>query len=120
MELARLFVGLPLPESYQRGLGELVRSLKPVAPGSCSWTKPGNWHIKPSPFWGMPTLARIPDIGAALAGTGWRAFDFKAAGGGFFPSAERPRVLWVGAGQGEDQCREMAAAVTSRFGRAGF
>lgn len=111
MELARLFVGLPLPESYQRGLGELVGALKSVVPGSCSWTKSGNWHITLA-FLGDVPLTRAPEIGAALATVAWRAFDFRAGGGGFFPSVKRPRVLWVGAVEGFEPCRDLASAVT--------
>ncbi|MBI4803838.1 MAG: RNA 2',3'-cyclic phosphodiesterase [Desulfovibrio sp.] len=110
MELARLFVGLPLPENYQRGLERLVQSLKPVVPGSCSWTRPGNWHITLA-FLGDIPLARAPELSAVLAGISWNAFSFMAGGGGFFPSAKRPRVVWVGAAEGGDRCRELASSV---------
>lgn len=119
MELARLFVGLPLPESYQRGLDQLVQSLKPVVPASCSWTKPGNWHITLA-FLGDIPLSRAPEIDAALSAVSWGTFDFKAGGGGFFPSSARPRVMWVGAAGGEGCCRELASAVASALDWLGF
>jgi 2'-5' RNA ligase len=119
MELARLFVGLRLPESYQRGLGQLVQSLNPIVPGSCSWTRTGNWHITLA-FLGDIPLDRAPEIRTALAGISWKAFDFKAGGGGFFPSAKRPRVVWVGANEGGDSCRELASSVAGALASLGF
>ena len=119
MELARLFVGLPLPEDYQRGLGELTASLKPVVPGSCSWTKPGNWHITLK-FLGDVLMEAVPDICAALAGVPWKSFRFRAGGGGFFPTSERPRVMWVGTAEGGASCRDLAAALEAALQPLGF
>jgi RNA 2',3'-cyclic 3'-phosphodiesterase len=119
MELARVFVGLPLPESYQNGLGQLIQSLKPAVSVPCSWTRPGNWHITLA-FLGDIPLDRVPEIGATLAEISWRAFDFKAGGGGFFPSAKRPRVVWVGADEGGDRCRELASSVAGALTSLGF
>lgn len=107
---ARLFVGLPLPESYQRGLADLTRTLKPLVPGTCSWTNPGNWHLTLA-FLGDVPLQIVPDLCAALATVRWEAFAFMAGSGGFFPSPECPRVFWVGAAQGGRPCRELAWAV---------
>lgn len=119
MELARLFVGLPLPEEYQSGLGKLLESLKPVVPGHCSWTRPGNWHMTLK-FLGDVPAETIPDVCAALAGVPWKPFGFRAGGGGFFPSAERPRVMWVGAAQGGAQCLELASSVELALAGVGF
>jgi 2'-5' RNA ligase len=109
-ENARLFVGLPLPESYQQGLAGLTRTLGPLVPGSCSWTKPGNWHLTLA-FLGNAPLEIVPDLCAALSSVRWETFAFMAGGGGFFPSPECPRVFWVGAAEGGRHCRELAWAV---------
>lgn len=106
----RLFVGLPLPESYQQGLADLTRALGPLVPGTCSWTRPGNWHLTLS-FLGDTPLEIVPDLCAALASVRWEPFAFMAGGGGFFPSPECPRVFWVGAAEGGRPCRELAWAV---------
>ncbi|MFP5221013.1 MAG: RNA 2',3'-cyclic phosphodiesterase [Acidobacteriota bacterium] len=109
-ESARLFVGLPLPESYQQGLAGLIRTLEPVVPGACSWTRPGNWHLTLA-FLGDVPLSMVPDLNAALASVRWESFAFTAGGGGFFPSPECPRVFWVGAAEGGRPCRELAWTV---------
>lgn len=119
IQAARLFVGLPLPEAYQRGLARLTAALRPLVPGACSWTKPGNWHLTLA-FLGDVPLERIPELGAALAGVTWDPFGFRAGGGGFFPSPECPRVLWVGAAEGGRPCRELAWAVKEALAPLGL
>ncbi|WP_051272668.1 RNA 2',3'-cyclic phosphodiesterase [Fundidesulfovibrio putealis] len=116
---ARLFVGLPLPESYQQGLAGLIRTLAPLVPGTCSWTKPGNWHLTLA-FLGDVPLNIVPDLCAALASVRWEAFPFMAGGGGFFPSPECPRVFWVGAAEGGRPCRELAWAVKDALASFGL
>lgn len=119
MELARLFIGLPLPESYQEGLGALVRTLKPVVPASCSWTRPGSWHLTLK-FLGDTPLTALPAIQAALAEVPFEPFTFRAGGGGFFPSIERPRVMWVGAAGGGGRIRELAEWMQAALEPLGF
>ena len=41
----RAFVGIALPESYQRELAAIRDRLRPFAPGPMTWTRPGNWHL---------------------------------------------------------------------------
>lgn len=119
MELARLFAGLPLPESYQDGLSGLLRQLKPAVPGKCSWTRPGNWHVTLK-FLGEVPMETLPDITAALASVSFKPIAFRAGGGGFFPSAERPRVMWAGAAEGGAACAALASGVEAALARVGF
>lgn len=119
MELARLFVGLPLPREYQDGLAALTRSLGPAAPGQCSWTRPGNWHVTLK-FLGETPLEALPDVHAALSAVAWEPFALRAGGGGFFPSAKRPRVLWVGVARGAPELRALAGQVDGALAMAGF
>jgi 2'-5' RNA ligase len=119
MDIARLFVGLPLPEYYQSGLDGLVRSLKPAVQGSFTWARPGSWHLTLKFLGDVPTQ-RLPELDAALKSVSWRAFPFRAGGGGFFPSAARPRVLWVGVASGAGRCRELTAAIEEALFELGF
>jgi len=119
MEKLRLFVGLPLPESYQQGLAALTRDLKPVVPGSCSWTRPGNWHLTLK-FLGDVPLEAVAGIQAALAGISWEAFTLRAGGGGFFPPQGRPRVAWVAAAEGGIECVRLAGLVERALAPLGF
>jgi 2'-5' RNA ligase len=119
MDIARLFVGLPLPESYQDGLAALTKSLKYVVPGSCSWTRPGSWHVTLK-FLGDVPMDNAEAVRAALAAVAWKPFAFRAGGAGFFPNIHHPRVAWVGAAEGGAACIALAAAIEAALTPLGF
>lgn len=115
MAALRLFVGLPLPEEYQRVLDELRRAWQQRLRSKLSWTRTGNWHVTLK-FLGDTEEAQIGRIEEALRSVSWRAFTLQARGGGFFPPPKgkgplRPRVVWVGLGQGVAETVALAKAV---------
>lgn len=119
MEFHRLFIGLPLPEAYQLALEALTTVLRPHVRSKCAWTKPCDWHLTLK-FLGDTPIVAIPAIQAALSAVAWEPFAFTAGGGGFFPSALRPRVLWVGAGQGGRETCALAASIESALAGLGM
>jgi 2'-5' RNA ligase len=118
----RAFVGIALPEVYQRELETLGRRLRPLAAGPVSWTRPGNWHVT------LKFLGEVPGSGpggldavkTALAGVVFAPFVLSGAGGGFFPSRQRPRVAWIGLDRGAEGCVGLAAAVDAALAPLGF
>lgn len=64
-------------------------------------------------FLGEVAPERVGPIAAALTPVGARLapFDLTLEGVGAFPSAERPRVVWVGATAGAQELSELAARV---------
>lgn len=115
MALLRLFIGAPLPESYQELLGELRDSWNKELRSKLTWTKPGNWHITLK-FLGDTDEALLPELKEALAQIAWTGYPLQGGGGGFFqppkPSRPpRPRVVWVGLRQGAAETIALAAAV---------
>ncbi len=64
-------------------------------------------------FLGEVDPGRLPEIEAALrpAAAGQTAFDVRLEGVGAFPSAERPRVVWIGATAGAGELVHLAGAV---------
>lgn len=115
----RLFVGIPLPEEYQRGLAELRERLAPRVRSRLGWTKEGNWHLTLK-FLGEVDEDRAADIGAALEGLRLAAFTLQAGGTGYFPNARNPRVFWVGLAQGADECSAWAGQVETVMEGLGF
>jgi len=119
MEFHRLFIGLALPEEYQQALKSLTVAARPHIHSKCSWTQPGDWHVTLKFLGDTPTIT-IPAIQAALAEVAWEAFSFAAGGGGFFPSPERPRVLWVGASLGGRETGALAGAIEAALTAIGI
>ena len=62
--------------------------------------------------------AILPALREAAAG--FPAFDLTLAGVGAFPSADRPRVVWVGATDGADRARALARCVAEALTPLGF
>jgi 2'-5' RNA ligase len=106
----RLFIGLPLPESYQERLGRLVGRLRGMVRSHVSWTKPGSWHLTLK-FLGEVEEGRLDGLAEALGRVRFEAFALQAGGAGFFPDARRPRVLWTGLAEGREACTALAAGI---------
>ncbi len=72
-------------------------------------------------FLGEIPAERVPPIVAALAPVGARTapFDLTLEGIGAFPSAERPRVVWMGATAGADALVRLAAEVRAALADEG-
>lgn len=92
----RAFLAFEMPDAVRSGLKrgrDLVRAALPPA----RWTRPEGWHLTVK-FLGETETAVLErltaELGPRLAGRG--AVTLELAGGGFFPSAARPRVAWIG------------------------
>jgi len=113
--MLRLFLGLPLPESYQELLRDLRNAWKKELRSKLTWTRPGNWHITLK-FLGDTDDALLPELKNALTQTVWQAYLLQGGGGGFFPPSKpgqplRPRVVWAGLRQGAAETTALASAV---------
>jgi RNA 2',3'-cyclic 3'-phosphodiesterase len=122
METVRAFVGIPLPESCQTIVGDLVRRLTPLSRGPMPGTRPGNAHLTLKFLGNVPTdgPGGIVSVHEALETVAFAPFPLTFAGGGFFPGPTRPRVVWVGLAQGAGPCRTLAAAVEAALSPLGF
>jgi len=118
----RAFVGIALPPAYQQALAIIRERLRPLAPPDMRWTRPGNWHLTLQ-FLGDVPLAGpggLDEVKAALAGVRFEPFVLAGAGGGSFPDAKRPRVVWLGLAAGGQACVRLAAAVAAALSPLGF
>ena len=88
---------------------------------------PGRASRSPAPehltllFLGEIPVERVPPIVTALALVGERSapFDLTLEGVGAFPSAERPRVVWVGATEGAEALCGLAGRVRDALAAEG-
>jgi 2'-5' RNA ligase len=103
MSRVRTFIAVELTESIRAEIEDLQHEFE-RAGTEVKWTEPENLHVT-LVFLGevddkeIPTVCRI----AAQAVAGMGPFPLSVEGVGCFPNARRPRVVWVGVGQGQDE-----------------
>ena len=123
----RCFIGLPLNETYQEILGQIIRQWKPRLRSRMTWTRPGNWHLTLK-FLGETSQEQISLLREALVNSRPAAFLLQGQGGGSFPNPDAsrktfrrgPRVLWVGLSRGVEETRELAGRVQDMTEVLGF
>ena len=116
----RCFVALALPAELREAVaGHFAREGRGIH--GVRWVPAANLHLTLQ-FLGEVEAERIPSLREALesAVAGHAAFRLGLRGAGAFPSAERPRVLWVGAGEGAAEASALAASVATALAPLGF
>lgn len=116
----RAFIAVVPPRSA-RDQVELVRDpLRELAPNG-RWVHPSLWHMTLK-FLGEVEDELVPavaDLCAQVAGE-FESFPMTMQGLGFFPNADRPKVLWVGATKGAERFEELAGALDVGLDGLGF
>jgi 2'-5' RNA ligase len=112
----RLFIAIPVPldvrQEIGRGQGQLQRH---SPPGAIRWTRPDQFHITLKYLGDVPSsqvAALEQSVSTVCAGC--PALMLTAHGVGFFPSAQKPRVIWAGA----DDPREQLAVIHRQMDEA--
>jgi RNA 2',3'-cyclic 3'-phosphodiesterase len=96
----RVFIAVPLPPDVIERLTPPVDELRAVcrtAGLDAGWSRPEGWHLTLK-FLGPVASDRIDPLLERLPGCTVRqdVFAIHLTGFGAFPSARRPRVLWIG------------------------
>lgn len=117
----RLFVAIDVPDEIRSAIeSEIVDQLRDRVPGA-RWTRPEGRHLTLK-FLGNVDADRVESIGEALRATASRHSSFEASfevvGG--FPNLRRPRVLWIGVGEGAKLMSALAQDVESGLEPLGF
>lgn len=118
----RTFVAIQLEEEMHRQLARLIDNLRESVPArAVRWVAPENIHLTLK-FLGEVPPAQIDAITEALrrAASTATPFSFELAGFGCFPSARRPRVLWVGIQETSGSLHSLQEAVDKELGKLGF
>ena len=119
MSMPRLFIGIGLPQSYQKALTPFVAAISHGMRSKVRWVKPNNWHLTLK-FLGATDEAEVPVIESALSTLQHHSFPIKAGGHGAFPNLRRPRTLWVGLKQGIEECSALAGKIEDVLANVGF
>lgn len=109
----RIFIGVEVPEAERAAIAALVAEVAgPEAWGPVRWVRPEGLHVTLR-FLGRTPVEVVPAVAEVVRGVGRRAapFELEVAGAGVFPSARRPRVLWLAVRRGGEVLAELAAAL---------
>lgn len=122
MEQIRTFIAIELEEAVLDGLAQVQEQLKEDgATRVVRWVRPGGIHLTLK-FLGNVPAQRIDGIGQALkrACTGFGPFTLTFGGLGCFPSARRPRVVWVGVQGDTETLARLQEAIEEEVAPLGF
>lgn len=109
----RLFVALPLPEKIkdeiEKAQAELRRAL---SEGCIRWARRDQFHLTLK-FLGNVETQRMEELTHALrrACENFSPLKLRAEQIGFFPDARRPRVIWVGVNDEQEQLPLLQRAI---------
>jgi 2'-5' RNA ligase len=116
----RTFIAIELPEGVKKQIDQVQAPLKKTD-AFVSWVKPQNIHVTLK-FLGEVSEERIGEVfsGTAKALEGVKGFTMSLEGMGAFPDFRRPRVIWIGAGSGEQELSHMAQSIEAEMEKIGF
>src|SRR5262245_30854887 len=116
----RTFIAVAVSPEIRHGAERLINRLRPSA-GDVKWVSPENLHWTLQ-FLGDVDEREIPAVCDAVvtASATIEPFDLNARGAGAFPSADRPRTLWLGAGQGADAMIALQRAIERPLKKLGY
>jgi len=120
MSKLRTFVAVETPPEIRSRAAALVERLRATS-AKVRWSDLATMH------WTLSFLGDVPDteIAAvcrkvAAAAEPFTPFELEVCGCGAFPSAGRPRTLWLGVGEGREPLVYLQAAVERHLAELGF
>jgi RNA 2',3'-cyclic 3'-phosphodiesterase len=118
--MPRTFIAVSASPEIRRAAQKLADTLRPVA-GDVKWVEPDNLHWTLQ-FLGEIEQLEIPAVCNAVSAAvrELESFDLEARGAGAFPSADRPRTLWLGAGAGAQAMVALHAGIQKKLDRLGY
>ena len=104
----RIFIGIDLDAEVRARIERFLEGVEGFAPDA-RWVRPESLHITLK-FIGEQPPDRVEAITERLRRVKGNAFEIRAGGYGFFPTAKAPRVFWIGIHTGP-QLAELAESI---------
>ena len=104
----RIFIGIDLDPEVRARIERFLEGVEGFAP-EARWMRPESLHITVK-FIGEQPPERVEAITERLRRLESSAFEIRAGGYGFFPTAKAPRVFWIGIHAGQ-QLAELAGSI---------
>lgn len=121
MTVFRSFIAINLPEPVRERLGQVIGQLRQDLPNApVRWVPPENIHLTLK-FLGDVSVANVEMLNRILETitSGFQSFEFSVGGLDAFPSARRPRVVWVGV-QAPQDLLTMQRSIDTETARMGY
>jgi 2'-5' RNA ligase len=120
MALTRTFIAVEAAPEIRSRVADLVNRLR-VADATVKWVEPENLH------WTLKFLGDVSDEDIAhvcrhvgRVASSIEPFRLQARGAGAFPDSRRPRTLWVGVSEGEEEMIALQTGVEDALRPLGF
>ena len=114
----RLFIAIEIPPEIRATFAALLKEFRAVAP-QVKWVRPENLHVTLK-FLGEAETAKLSALQNALSAIrSHQPVNLEFRGLGFFPSEQRPRVLWMGIA-GSQELESLAAGVDRALYKIGI
>ena len=99
----RTFVAIETSDAVRQRTAELI-GIFAATGAKVSWVQPRNLHLTLK-FLDEVPLNSVPQVSAAVeeAAASLPPFELEICGAGAFPSANRPRTLWLGTDRGPNR-----------------
>ena len=119
-DTVRTFIAVETGAAVRQRAAELIGILAATG-AKVSWVQPHNMHLTLK-FLDEVPLNSIPRVSAAVekAASTLAPFELEIRQAGAFPSASRPRTLWLGTGEGSEPLGKLHAALESALKPLGF
>jgi RNA 2',3'-cyclic 3'-phosphodiesterase len=116
----RTFVAVEVGDAVRQRAVELIQMLG-VTEAAVKWVERHNLHITMKFLDEVPTR-EIPRVCEAVAqgAAAVTPFELEVRDAGAFPSAGRPRTVWLGAGEGEEQMIALHGQIEKHLAKLGF
>jgi 2'-5' RNA ligase len=116
----RTFVAVEMDPAIRKAAQRLIEKFRATGAG-VSWGVAENMHLTLK-FLGDVGVGDVPRVCQAVreAAAGVAPFGLQVCGAGAFPNLSRPRVIWLGAGEGQEPMAALAERIESALKELGF
>ncbi len=114
----RTFIAIDMPDGQRAALAAHLAECARIAPGY-RWVRAERLHLTLR-FLGHIEPDVLDRVRIQLGSVAASRFRFRLDGRGTFGSRSAPRVVWLGVGEGLEECRALARAVEAACQTAGL
>lgn len=120
MATHRTFIAVETSPDVRAGAERLIQRLR-LANAKVNWVDSGNIHLTLK-FLGDLSEQQVADVCRSVGESARQAvpFEITCRGAGAFPATERPRTVWIGMSDGQDQLIRLQRAIEGELEQLGF